>query len=85
MNLQILAKIAPAVLVLGVLPATQARAQAAAAEDGDAHGAPQPELVEYDQFVKASRSPTRFLRGRGAARAPRRWAGADTTARRRRR
>lgn len=68
MHLQIFAKIAPAALVLGVLPAAQARAQAQAAGDGDAvGGGQQSALVEYDQFVKASRSPTRFLPGVVAA------------------
>lgn len=63
MHLQILAMIAPAAFVLGVLPAAPARAQAAAAEDGDARDAQQSAAVEYDQFVKASRSPIRFLPG----------------------
>ena len=63
MHLQNLAMIAPAVFVLGVLPASPARAQAAAAEDDDARDGQQSAAVEYDQFVKASRSPTRFLPG----------------------
>ena len=74
MQLQILAMIAPAAFVLGVLPAPQARAQAAATDDDDARGIQQSDGVEDDQFVTASRSPIRFLPGvvapaAGAARA----------------
>ena len=63
MHLQNLAMIAPAALVLSVLPAAPAGAQAATPEDDDARDAQPSADVEYDQFVKASRSPLRFLPG----------------------
>ena len=78
MHLQILAMIAPAAFVLGVLPAAPARAQAAAAEDDDARDGPavrgrRIRSVRQGVAIADSISPRRRCTGSG--RRPRVGAG----------